>query len=146
VVLPDPVPPLMRILYFAFTNFSKNSAASLVMDPNCIKSSISIAFSGNLRIVRIGPFSATGGNTTFTRDPFSNLASTIGVDSFTTLLQEATICWITSSSFSLDSKVFSHFVNFPSFSTKTLSVPLIIISVTVGSSTNSCNMSSLRIA
>lgn len=51
-----------------------------------------MGLSGNRRIVTIGPFNATGGNTTFTLAPFSNLESTIGVDSLTTRLVRATIC------------------------------------------------------
>ena len=59
-------------------------------------------------IVTIGPFSATGESTIFTRAPFSSLASAIGDASFTALLHFATICCITSSSFSFVSKCFSH--------------------------------------
>ena len=34
----------------------------------------------NLRIVKVGPFNATGGKTTLTLDPSGSLVSTIGFD------------------------------------------------------------------
>jgi hypothetical protein len=42
VVLPEPVPPLIKILYPAITNRSKSSAASCVIEPNRNKSAIAI--------------------------------------------------------------------------------------------------------
>ena len=51
-----------------------------------------IGVSGKRRIVSIGPFNATGRTTAFTLAPFSRRASTIGIDSLTTLLHLPTIC------------------------------------------------------
>ena len=45
-----------------------------------------MGLSGNLRIVTMGPLSATGGNTTFTLEPSSSLASTMGSASLTNRL------------------------------------------------------------
>lgn len=102
VVFPEPVPPEMKILYPARTNIRKNSAASLVIDPIWIKSSIRIGFFGNLRIDMAEPSIATGSNTIFTLEPSASLASTIGDASFIMRLLPPTICWITSANFSLE--------------------------------------------
>ena len=104
VVLPEPVPPEIKMLYFAFTNVLKYSLRNAGREPIRISLSMVIGCSGNLRIVMTGPFKATGYSTILTRDPFSSLASTIGDASLTTRLHPATICWMTSSNFSLDSK------------------------------------------
>ena len=56
----------------------RNSAASLLIAPQEIRSSKLITFSGNLRIVTVAPFSAIGGSTILTREPSSSLASQIG--------------------------------------------------------------------
>ena len=103
VVLPEPVPPLIKILYFALTSLDRNETASSVILPHSISSLIPIGLSGKRRMVKAGPFSATGLSTTLTRAPFSSRASTIGEASFTVRLQPAAIFCITSSSFSLDS-------------------------------------------
>ena len=103
-----------------------------------------MGLSGNLRIVTIGPFSAIGLMTILTREPLLSLASTIGDASFTTLLHPATICWITSCNFSMESNPRSSSCNCPSLSTKMCSIPLIMISVTELSSTKICRISSLR--
>ena len=92
VVFPDPVPPLMNILYPAATNEARNPDTSELIDCHSISLFIVITSFANFRIVTIGPFSATGGSTTFTRDPSASLASTIGDASFTSLLDPATIC------------------------------------------------------
>lgn len=60
-----------------------------------------MGFSGNFLIVTTGPLSDTGGNTMFTLEPSSSLASTIGFVSFIILLDRDTICCIISSSFYL---------------------------------------------
>ena len=100
---------------------------------------------GNLRIVRIGPFTAIGFRTTFTRSPFSSLQSTIGEEVLTTRLDAPTICWITSSSFSGEENFPGYRVRLPAFSIKMLSGPFTMISVTSGSSSRSCRTSIRRI-
>lgn len=60
VVFPLPVPPPMIMEYLAFTSFCKNCAHSCVMLPSAISFSIVMGCSGKRRIVRIGPFNATG--------------------------------------------------------------------------------------
>ena len=100
--------------------------------------------SGNFRIVKIGPFNAIGSRTTWTLDPSDNLAFASGVDVLTILFTLLTICWIRSSSCSLDSKDFSHRPIFPPVSTNTWSGPFTMISVTRGSSTSSCRISRRR--
>ena len=145
VVFPEPVPPLIKMLYPARTMQFRNAAIFSGTEPSERRSSIRIGFSGKRRMVTIGPFRATGGRTTLTRSPFPRRASTIGDDSFTTLLQADTICWTTSSSFSLETNVLSVRTIFPLRSIKIWSGPLIMISVTEESSISSCSTSSLRI-
>jgi len=141
VVLPDPVPPLMKILYLQITSFFKNSEASSDMVFLLTKSSILKGFSGNFRIVIVGPFNAIGGSTILTRDPSFNLASTIGEDSLTTLLTFETIFCIISSNFSWFSNIIGALSISPSFSTKISLYELIMISVVSLSSNNGCNTS-----
>ena len=143
VVFPAPVPPLTKILYRAAASIFKRSAASLVTLPYSRSRSMVIG-SGNFRIVRIGPFSATGSSTTWTLEPSSSLASTMGDAVLTVRLTRLTICRISSRSCSRDSKDFSHLRILPSVSTNTSSGPLTMISVIPGSSTSSCRISSLR--
>ena len=116
VVFPAPVPPLTKILYFAITNFLMNCAASSVILPQSISFFIVNGSSGNVRIVRIGPFTATGFMTTLTRDPSFSLASTIGEASLTYRFASPTICWITSTSLSSDMNFRSYRNNRPPFS------------------------------
>lgn len=144
MVFPEPVPPEINKLYFAITSFSRKSAASFVMAPFDNRSSIVMRFVGKRRIVSIGPFRATGFNTTLTLDPSGSLASTMGLDSLTTLLQKPTICWMTLSSLSGAVNERFHFIIRPAFSIKMLSGPFTIISVTSGFSTSSCRMSKAR--
>ena len=80
VVLPEPVPPLIKMLYPPSTSFLRKSAASFVIEPHLIKSSIVIWSAGNFLIVTAAPSIATGGKTTFTLEPSGNLVSTIGSD------------------------------------------------------------------
>ena len=136
-VFPDPVPPLIKMLYLAFTACSRKSAASSEIASNFLKRSIVIASFGNFLIVTIGPFSAIGASTTLTREPSGSLASTIGFASFTIRLDPATICCTTSSNFCLDANRFSSLVTTPAFSIKICCAPLIIISVISSSSIKS---------
>lgn len=137
VVFPDPVPPLTKMLYPAFTTFRKNAAASSLMEPHSRSCRIRTGSFGKRRIVITGPFSATGSSTILTRDPSANRASAMGLALDTLRLQKLTICCTTSSSFSLDEKLFSHRVSLPPRSTKIFSGPFTIISVTSGSSISS---------
>ncbi|MNI60294.1 hypothetical protein D3C73_1154950 [compost metagenome] len=91
VVFPDPVPPLIKMLYLLLTNVCSQFAVSVSRDPFSTRSSMVIGRSGNFRIVMVGPLSAIGGRTMFTRDPFLSLASTMGEDSFTTRLTPDTM-------------------------------------------------------
>ena len=91
VVFPEPVPPLTKMLYPAFTSFSRKSAASSVMLPPKISRSISKA-SGNFRMVRVGPSRAAGGSTTWTRDPSSSRASAMGCAKLTVRFTRLTTC------------------------------------------------------
>ncbi|KHF33513.1 hypothetical protein CM49_04313 [Paenibacillus sp. P1XP2] len=91
VVFPEPVPPLIKMLYLPATSFCRNNEASSPSAPRLVKSSIVIGFSGNFRIVMVGPLSAIGGRTILTREPSFSLASTIGDDSLTTRFTPDTI-------------------------------------------------------
>ena len=78
VVLPEPVPPLTMILYFAFTAALRKSAAYGVIAFHASSSSKVSAFSENFLIVTIGPLRAMGYKTMLTREPSCSLASHIG--------------------------------------------------------------------
>ena len=78
VVFPDPVPPQIKILYFASTSNLNTSATFLFKEPYFKSCSIVIGVFENLRIVMTGPIKEIGGRTTLTRDPSSSLASCIG--------------------------------------------------------------------
>ena len=116
VVFPEPVPPLIKILYPDATRILKNPDISGLTDPHAIRFSMEAASLENLRIVTMGPLTATGASTTLTRDPSGSLASTIGDASLTNRLAPDTICWITSSSFSFDTNLRSDWYSLPSFS------------------------------
>jgi hypothetical protein len=130
VVFPDPAPPQIKMLYFAITTYFRKSAASWLIESNSISFSIVTGVLGNFLIVITGPFRAMGFNTTFTLEPSCSVASTIGEASFTTLFAFETTDWIISSSFSSLSSLISSLYTLPPFSTKILSGPFIIISVT----------------
>ena len=92
VVFPEPVPPETKMLYPESTSTFKNSAASSVIAPNRIRSSITNGCSGNLRIEIAEPSIAIGCNTIFTLEPFARRVSTIGDASFTIRLLLPAIC------------------------------------------------------
>lgn len=144
VVLPEPVPPLINILYPAMTSFSKKQAASSDIEPISINFFMVMGLSGNFLIVTTGPSSATGGRTILTLEPSGSLASTIGLDSFIIRFDLDTICCTTSSNFFDDSNCFFHGRIAPFCSINILFAPLIMISVMEVSSTSSCNISNLR--
>lgn len=62
VVLPELVPPLMKMLYPAATAFFRKAAASAVSVPKPISVSI-VMGSGNFRMVTAGPPREIGGST-----------------------------------------------------------------------------------
>ena len=116
VVLPEPVPPEIKMLYPALTSISKNLAASSLSVCNSISRFMVIGSFGNFRIVIQEPSIAVGSNTIWTLEPSSNRASAIGIASFTTRLFFPTIFCMTSSSFSLPANCLSHVYNRPAFS------------------------------
>ena len=81
VVLPEPVPPEMRMLRSAWMLWQRNFAASLLTVPRLVSSSSPKRSFANRRIVRSGPERDRGGMIAFTRDPSGSRASTIGDDS-----------------------------------------------------------------
>ena len=105
VVFPEPVPPLINILNFAFTIRSKSSATSGVMEPYSISFLTVIGSSGNFRIVTVGPSNAIGGSTTFTREPSRRRASTIGFASLTVRFTLDTMFKMTFSKLSFEPKL-----------------------------------------
>ncbi len=69
VVLPVPVPPLMRMFSFAFTQAARKARQSGESVPSAMRS---LALSGDVpkrRMERTGPSIASGGMMAFTRDP-----------------------------------------------------------------------------
>ena len=98
VVLPDDVPPLIKTLYPLLTSAARSSAHSLERLAHPTSSSISISFSLNLRMVRIGPFRAMVLRTPFTLNPLGSLASTIGFASLISLCTSDANILISSSS------------------------------------------------
>ncbi len=69
VVLPDPVPPLIRMLRRSATAASSRTASSGEIVPSATSRSGSGREAGNLRIETAGPSTASGGMTTLTVDP-----------------------------------------------------------------------------
>ena len=78
VVLPVPVPPLTRMLRWSITQERRNWPRPRVMLPISIRSSMVSRWMGNLRTVRQGPLTASGGMMAFTREPSGSRASTSG--------------------------------------------------------------------
>ena len=135
----------MKMLYLLLTSFSKNCAASGVIDSNSISLSIVMGLLKNFLIVIIGPLIATGGRTILTLEPSSSLVSAIGDASLTIWFDIAAILCATSDSlFSLSNFLF-HLSIEPFLSMNILSLPFTIISVMLSSSSNSCKISSFLI-
>ena len=76
VVLPDPVPPATMMFLRITTHAFMNSAALCVQVPKRMKSSTVSARLENLRMVMVGPESASGGMIALTRLPSERRAST----------------------------------------------------------------------
>src|SRR3954454_8620131 len=83
VVLPEPVPPLTRMLRRAPTAASSWSWRPSVSVPSSTSSRGPGLAAANRRIETVGPSTASGGMTTWTREPSSRRASTIGLSSST---------------------------------------------------------------
>ena len=143
VVFPDPVPPLMKMLYLARTSTARKAAASSDRASSSTRRFM-VMGSGNFRMVRAGPSKATGGSTTCTREPSGRRASAMGSATFTTRFTRLTICWMVSSSCSSDSKQPSHRPSRPFCSTKIRSFPFTMISVMSFRSIISWRIPSLR--
>ena len=83
VVLPEPVPPLTRMLRRAATAAASSSWSSSVSVPSSTSSVGPGRAAEKRRIDSEGPSTASGGMTTWTREPSSSRASTIGLSSST---------------------------------------------------------------
>ena len=81
VVLPVPVPPLIRQFSFAFTQAARNASISGVALLMATRSLIRSGEPPKRRIESTGPSMASGGMMAFTREPSGRRASTIGDDS-----------------------------------------------------------------
>ena len=78
VVLPVPVPPLTRMFRRPITQARRNIAPAWLIEPISIRSSMVNRWTGNLRTVRQGPLTASGGMMALTREPSGRRASTSG--------------------------------------------------------------------
>ena len=83
VVLPEPVPPLMRMFSRPRTQASSTSAAGRVRVPMVTRSLTVNGSLENLRMVSEQPSRAIGGSTALTRLPSGRRASTMGLASST---------------------------------------------------------------
>ena len=77
--MPEPVPPLMKMLYLASTSICSLSAISCVSDPYSMSLAMVIGVLENFRMVTVGPHRAMGGSTTLTREPSGSRVSQIGL-------------------------------------------------------------------
>ena len=104
VVLPDEVPPETRMLSRLRTAARRNCIISGLALPIARRSAGRSLSRENLRMVMHGPSIASGGSTTFTRDPSRSLASHIGELSSTRLPTVLTMRSITCRSWAALSK------------------------------------------
>ena len=81
VVLPDPVPPEIRMFRRALTAAWMKSRIDWFSDPLRSRSSAESTSRRNFRIETLGPSSANGGMMAFTREPSFRRASTMADDS-----------------------------------------------------------------
>ena len=105
VVFPEPVPPEMMMLSRAFIAASISRSISGVKALNRSRSSWVSGFEPNIRIVRTGPSSASGGMIALTREPSGSRASTIGEVSSTRRPTRETIRSMICSRWSLSRKI-----------------------------------------
>ena len=81
VVLPEPVPPEIRMLTRACDRAPMNCAISLDSDLSAISFDTCNGTVAKRRIDRMGPSIASGGMMALTREPSGRRASTMGLDS-----------------------------------------------------------------
>ena len=136
VVLPEPVPPLTRMLRRARTARASRSRSGGSHVPAATRSSALIPRARKRRTVRIGPSGASGAMTTFTREPSGSRASHSGSASSTRRPSGARMRSIASRSSAADAKRTSVRSRRPARSTHTGPTPLTITSSTPGSRSN----------
>ena len=136
VVFPEPVPPETTMLSRQRAAISRTRATGVVMLPFATIVSRVIRRLENFRIVMQGPSSASGGKTMFTRLPSGSRQSTNGLaSSMRRPTAEAIFCARTASCWLSRNRVEVRDI-LPAISTKTLSGPLIMTSVTRSSCNN----------
>ena len=128
VVFPAPLPPDTMTLRRPRTHARRNWSASGVMDEWRRSSSGESGSRRNLRTVRTGPTSESGGMTAFTRDPSGRRASTMGDASSQRRPSGAMIRWMTRMTWSVSAKVTSVRYSLPSRSIQTWWAPFTMIS------------------
>ena len=79
MVLPEPVPPEMRMFIRDWTQPRMYCCISSVTASSSTSLSMSSGWATNRRIDRLGPSSDTGGIVAFTREPSGRRASSIGL-------------------------------------------------------------------
>jgi len=121
VVLPEPVPPEITVLMRASTQALRKFASGTVMVVLAIKSCAVKGRVANLRIVRIGPSSESGGMVALTRYPLGRRASTMGEVSSTRRPMGETMRSITRRKWASFSNFTSVGSMMPNFSTYTSS-------------------------
>jgi len=94
VVLPEPVPPEIRMFCRIFTASSRKSAISSVMLPKRMRSPVVSLWRANFRMVMEAPSRLSGEITALTRDPSGNRASTIGLASSMCRPSGSTMRWM----------------------------------------------------
>ena len=128
VVLPDPVPPEIRILQPACASAANTVAAGCGRLSQRTRSSRVIFSRRKRRIVSDAPFRLSGGAITFTRDPSARRASQIGLDSSTRRPTRATMRWHTFIRWRSSRKRISVFSIRPPVSMKMSAGPLTMMS------------------
>ncbi len=81
VVLPEPVPPEIRMFLRCSTQMRMNAAICGLIAPKASRSASVSTLRPNLRMLSAGPLMASGGMMALTREPSLRRASTIGEDS-----------------------------------------------------------------
>ena len=136
VVLPEPVPPEIRMFSSARMQLLRKSTVVSDSVPILIMSSRFRRVSPNLRMVTSGPLSDSGGMIAFTRLPSGRRASTIGDDSSMRRPICATILLMMRRRCDESAKWIGTWYRRPARSTQMSWGPLTMISVMVSSSSN----------
>ncbi len=136
VVLPEPVPPETITFSRVRMQARRKSIISGISVPNDTRSSTVKGSRANFRIVTVGPSTASGGMIAFTREPSGRRASTIGDDSSMRRLIGTTIFSMIRMMWSSSRNTRPLSCSTPDCSKNTLRGPLIMISVTFGSSSS----------